>query len=206
MKELIKKILKEEIEKNDLIVPRRLEDRSERYKRIAYKWIQDYIKNGSKGDLNLNNSPIESLPSNLKTVGGSLILGDSKILELPSGLKVGGDLQISYTQISSLPSDLKVGGSLDLRKTLIKNLPSGLIITNSLDLDSTKILELPDDLTVGSILDIRNTEISEIPDRLRIGAKLIIYNTPLCRKYTERQIKQIIEDKGGHIKGKIWCN
>ena len=186
MKELIKKILKEEIEKNDLIVPRRLEDRSERYKRIAYKWIQDYIKNGSKGDLNLNNSPIESLPSNLKTVGG--------------------DLDLSNSQIKILPEGLTVGGSLDLRKTLIKNLPSGLIITNSLDLDSTKILELPDDLTVGSILDIRNTEISEIPDRLRIGAKLIIYNTPLCRKYTERQIKQIIEDKGGHIKGKIWCN
>ena len=69
---LIKRILKEETEHKDLIVPRRLEDRPERYKRIIYKQIQEYIKNGSKGHLDLSNTPIDGLPSNLKTVGGFL--------------------------------------------------------------------------------------------------------------------------------------
>ena len=110
----------------DLIVPRRLEDRPERYKRIIYKKIQDYIKNGSKGDLNLNDTPIDSLPSNLKTVDGSLYL--------------------SYTPISSLPPDLKVGGSLYL------------------------------------------------------------WNTPIGRKHTKEQIRKMIEDTGGYVKGYIDIN
>ena len=84
----------------DLIVPRRLEDRPERYKRIVYKKIQDYIKNGSKGHLNLSHTPIENLPSNLKTVDGDLHLQFSKILELPEGIEIFGNLHIRYTPLS----------------------------------------------------------------------------------------------------------
>ena len=100
MKDLIKRILKEETENRDLIVPYRLEDRPERYKRIIYKKIQDYIKNGSKGALDLYETPIDSLPSNLKTVGGWLDLSYSKISSLPSGFTVGDDLYLSNTPIS----------------------------------------------------------------------------------------------------------
>ena len=121
---LIKRILKEETEYKDLIVPYRLEDRPERYKRILYKKIQEYIKNGSKGSLNLHNAPIDGLPSNLKTVGGFLWLDN--------------------TPISSLPSDLKISGYLFLN------------------------------------------------------------NTPISRKYTKDQIRKMIEDSGGYVKGYIW--
>ena len=112
MKDLIKKILIEETEDKDLIVPYRLEDRKERYKRIVYKRIQDYIKNGSNGRLDLWGAPIETLPSNLKTVGGVLYLNDSKILELPEGLTVGDSLFFSRTKINNIPKGLKVEGNL----------------------------------------------------------------------------------------------
>ena len=101
----------------DLIVPYRLEDRKERYKRIVYKQIQDYIKNASKGHLYLYGVSIESLPSNLKTVGGDLSLENTFIESLPSDLMVLYTLDLRNSQISSLPSNLKVGGSLWLYNT-----------------------------------------------------------------------------------------
>ena len=166
MKDLIKKILKEHGKKKDLIVPYRLEDRPERYKRIIYKKIQDYIKNGSKGDLNLSNTPIDSLPSNLKTVGRNLDLSNTPISNLSSGLTVGGWLDLYNTQISTLPPDLKVGGSLYLW----------------------------------------NTQISSLPLDLTVGGAIYLENTPISRKYTKKQIRKMIEDTGGYVKGMIIDN
>ena len=61
--------------------------------------IADYVRGGSKGDLNLRNTPIQSLPDGLK-VGGYLHLGGTSIQSLPPGLKVGGDLNLEGTPIS----------------------------------------------------------------------------------------------------------
>jgi hypothetical protein len=108
-------LLKEE----DFFTPRRSkEERSKNYNIILQKKIQQYIKDGSKGDLYLSNTKITSLPNDLK-VGGYLELSDSKIETLPIGLKVGGDLYLNDTQITSLPNDLEVGGSLFLNDTPI---------------------------------------------------------------------------------------
>ena len=183
MKDLIKRILKEETENRDLIVPYRLEDRPERYKRIIYKKIQDYIKNGSKGDLDLYKTPIDSLPSNLKTVGGWLDLSYSKISSLPPGLTVGDSLWLNNTPISSLPPGLTVGRSLDLSYTQISSLPPGL--------------------TVGGYLDLSYTQISSLPTDLKVGDDLYLSNTPIGRKHTKEQIRKMIEDTGGYVKGKI---
>jgi len=37
-----------------------------------------------------------------------------------------------------------------------------------------------------------------------VGGNLDLENTPLSEKYTEEQIKQIIEDNGGYVKGNIY--
>ena len=204
MKDLIKRILKEETEKRDLIVPYRLEDRPERYKRIIYKKIQDYIKNGSKGDLDLRKTPIDTLPSNLKTVGGSLNLYNTQISSLPPGLTVGGYLWLSNTQISSLPTGLTVGGDLDLGNSKISSLPPGLTVGGSLNLYNTQISSLPTGLTVDGYLDLRNTPISSLPSGLTVGGYLDLRNTPISEKYTKKQIKKMIEDSGGYLKGNIY--
>jgi len=109
-------------------------------KQNAIEKINQYIKNGSKGSLNLGNTPITSLPDNFK-VEGSLYLWRTKITSLPNNLQVGGNLDLSYTKITSLPNNLQIKGDLDI--------------------SYTKITFLPKDLQVGGNLEAYNTPISK---------------------------------------------
>ena len=64
---------------NRILVPRRSkEERQENYQIAIQKKIQQYINGGSKGDLDLRNTPITSLPNNLK-VGRDLYLTNTPI-------------------------------------------------------------------------------------------------------------------------------
>ena len=123
------------------------EQRQKNYSIALQKKIQEYIKNGSEGDLDLNNTPITSLPDGLE-VGGDLYLRNTKITSLPNGLKVGGYLDLSNTPITSLPNGLTVGGNLYLSDTPITSLPNGLTVGGDLDLRYTTITSLPKDLKV----------------------------------------------------------
>ena len=106
-----------ELLNNKILIPRRSkEERSKNYLIATQKKIQQYVKDGGEGGLDLSNTPITSLPSGLN-VGGYLELTGTPITSLPSGLNVGGYLSLSNTKITSLPSDLKVGGDLDLSNT-----------------------------------------------------------------------------------------
>jgi hypothetical protein len=125
--------------KESILVPRRSkEDREKNYLIAIQKRIKQYIANGSKGDLNLSNTPITSLPQDLQ-VKGNLYLRNTPITSLPQGLKVGGSLYLSNTPITSLPQNLKVGGNLNLYKTPITSLPQGLEVGEDLDLDDTPL-------------------------------------------------------------------
>ena len=99
-------------------------------------------------------------------------------------LDVKGDLDISDTQITSLPDNLKVGGYL------------GLV--------NTKITSLPNNLEVGEDLWLANTLITFLPNGLKVGGDLYLNNTPLSKKYTEEEIRKMIEDKGGYVGGAIY--
>ena len=126
-------------ENNKILVPRRsAEERQENYAIASQKKIKQYIKDGNKGDLNLADTPIKSLPDNLK-VGGSLYLRNTQIKSLPDNLEVRGALSLSNTPITSLPDNLKVGGSLYLRNTPIKSLPDNLKVIGYLNLHNTPI-------------------------------------------------------------------
>jgi hypothetical protein len=150
--------------KTKILVPRRSpEERAKNYLIATQKKIQQYIKDGSKGDLDLGNTPITSLPDNLN---------------------MGGDLNLANTPITSLPDNLNMGGDLNLY--------------------NTKITSLPDNLSVGGNLYLENTKITSLPDNLNVGGGLYLGNTPLSKKYTKEQIKQMIEDKGGYVKGNIY--
>lgn len=52
-----------------------------------------------KGDLDLSDTPIQSLPNGL-TVGGDLNLYNTSIQSLPNGLTVGGYLNLGDTPLS----------------------------------------------------------------------------------------------------------
>ena len=86
---------------NSIFVPRRSrEERAKSWKAAIYKQIQAYIRNGSNGDLDLSESPVERLPDNLKHVGGYLWLFDTKITSLPNNLHVGDSLYLANTPLA----------------------------------------------------------------------------------------------------------
>jgi len=126
------------LENKILALRRSPEERAKNYKTSLQKKIQQYIKDGGKGNLDLRNTPITSLPNNLK-VGGSLYLGSTKITTLPNNLTVGENLSLYGTPITSLPNNLKVGGDLNLDNTKTTTLPNNLKVGGSLYLGSTPI-------------------------------------------------------------------
>ena len=69
-----------------------------------------------KGNLDLEESKITSLPKGLK-ISGWLDLSRSKIKSLPEGLEIGDSLFLVRTSITSLPKGLKVGGHLDITES-----------------------------------------------------------------------------------------
>jgi len=103
-----------DILENKILVTRRSpEERSKNYLIATQKQIQQYMKDGSQGDLNLDNIPNIQLPKGL-TVGGSLYLNSAQITSLPQGITIGGELDLRNANITSLPQDLIVGDDLYL--------------------------------------------------------------------------------------------
>jgi hypothetical protein len=130
-----------DILENKILVPRRSkEERSKNYQIATQKKVQQYMKDGNKGDLDLYGAPITSLPSGL-SVGGYLNLANSKITSLPSDLSVGGNLYLGNTPITSLPSGLSVGGYLDLSGTPITSLPPDLKVKGDIFIYNTPFSE-----------------------------------------------------------------
>ena len=111
------KLLKILLEQEKILVPRRIEDRAKNYQITINKEIQQYIKDGSKGDLDLVGMPVTSLPDILEYVGGDLNLYQSKIKSLPDNLEIGRNLYLDGTPITSLPKNLNVKSKLLIRWT-----------------------------------------------------------------------------------------
>ena len=82
----------------DIFIPRRLDDRVERM-------IKDYIRNGSKGDLNLSSMKLTVLPDILKdiTVSGHFDCTQNQLTSLAGApSSVGGDFYCWGNELTSL--------------------------------------------------------------------------------------------------------
>ena len=73
-----------------------------------------------------------------------------------------------------------------------------------LDLRRIPVEKLPDNLKVGGDLDLMDTSIKKLPDNLKVGGSLDLIDTPLSKKYSEEEIRNIIEEKGGYVKRNIF--
>jgi hypothetical protein len=184
---------------SNILIPRRsAKEREKNYGITIQKKIQQYMKDGGKGDLELPNSPITSLPAGL-SVGGYLDLYASKVTSLPDGLSVGGTLDLTKTKITSLPNNLSVGDNLNLGSTLITSLPDNLSIGGRLYLGNIKITSLPNNLSIGGDLDLSNTKVTSLSNDLSVGGTLWLRNTPISKQYTADQLKRMLPG----VKGKI---
>ena len=82
----------------DIFVPRRVEDRLERM-------IKIYIRNGSKGNLDVSDLKLIVLPDMLKdiSVAGSFYCGNNKLTSLINAPKtVGGNFYCNFNKLESL--------------------------------------------------------------------------------------------------------
>ena len=93
-----------------IFVPRRIEDRFERMIRL-------YIRNGNKGNLNLQGLHLTKLPEILKdiTVGGNFFCFKNSLTSLENCPKtVGGSFGCSFNKLTSLEfAPTSVGGFFD---------------------------------------------------------------------------------------------
>src|ERR1019366_6237634 len=104
---------------DNILIPRRIEGRAERYKRIIYQQIQQNIKNGCVFDLDLWDTPIETLPDNLIKIGMCFWLNNSKIKSLNNLEYVGDILDLTGSSIQSFGNLKSVGSDLWLGHTPI---------------------------------------------------------------------------------------
>lgn len=72
-----------------IFIPRRMEDRDERFVRMIERMIKEYVRNGSKGDLDLTGVKFNKLPEILKNidVGGDFYCSDTNLISLKNSPK-----------------------------------------------------------------------------------------------------------------------
>ena len=121
--------------------------------------------------------------------------------------KRGYDYPFSYKLIKNIPlsdDELNIGGDLDLLYSDIVSLPDNLKVGRHLDLRATNITSLPDNLSVGRDCNLSHLNINSIPNNFNVYGDLFLCGNPITRKYTYREIRKMIEDKGGSVHGVIF--
>jgi hypothetical protein len=131
--------LKSLIYESKILIPRRSgPEREKRWIQEIRRKIQDYIKKGCVGDLNLRETPVKILPDNLKKVGGNLDLSYSKIEDLNNLEYVGGILIIDNTlKLKSLGNLKFVGDNIYCFQSNILNFMSVEEIKNKVKIIGT---------------------------------------------------------------------
>ena len=133
---LIKEVLNEE----NILIPRRLEGRRELYvKKLKAMLQQKHIE----GDLNLRDFPeeIEDL-GNVETISGDLDLyNNQSITSLGNLTSVGGDLYLGYSKVASLRNLTSVGGDLWLYDSKVTSLGKLQKVGGSIYIDEGQFSE-----------------------------------------------------------------
>ena len=208
------------LDKSIFVNKRSKKERALAFSSAQLEQIKYYIKNGSKGPLEIVNLDSE-LPSDLTLVGGDLKLIASKITKLPDNLVVKGKLIISQCpNITTIPEGIKYRSlalfmcptitSIAKPKNKIEDLiiddcpsftelPKGIKAQYIRIQQCPQFFKLPDNLT-SSTVDIRSLKVSEMPNNLKVY-RFLLANTPLAKKYEYdgEQIIKAIQDKGGEM-------
>jgi hypothetical protein len=91
-----------------------------------------------------------------------------------------------------------IDGNLNLYETNIKSLGNLRSVGGNLNLRISKIKSLGNLKSVGGYLDLSDTEIESFGTLISIGSHLYLSRTPISRKYSEKEIRQMV-NVGGDI-------
>jgi len=115
---------------------------------------------------------------------------------------IGGNLKLWKTPIESLGNLISVEGDLILRDSKIKSLGNLTRVGGVLDLSKSDIKFLGNLTSVGGELDLSNSDIKSLGNLTHVGGHLDLENTPIAEKYSEEEIRQMV-NIGGHIYKKL---
>jgi hypothetical protein len=155
-----------------------------------------------EGYLNLfGNKNLQSL-GDLEYVSSDLELRDTDVETLGNLVKVDGILDLTSCKNLQSLGNLEYVGALDLQECLnLKSLGKLKHVGRWLDLRGAKLKSFGDLEYVGGSLDISRTNIESLGNLEYVGGNLDLRRTPLSEKYTEEEIRNMVE-----VVGKIFIN
>jgi hypothetical protein len=111
---------------------------------------------------------------------------------------IDGGLKLSFSEIKSLGNLQSVGGYLDLYETKIESLGNLRSVGGWLDLRNSNIESLGNLRSVGGNLYLAYSEIKSLGNLQSVGGNLYLRVTPISEKYSEEEIRQMVQ-VGGDI-------
>jgi hypothetical protein len=154
----------------------------------------DKIPDNVEYDVELQKTPIKSL-RNLKSVGGNLDLVYTPIESLGNLKSVGGALSLVGTSIKSLGNLESVGDDIRAWHTPIESLGNLKSVGGALNVWNTSIKSLDNLESVGGNLIVDDTPLESFGNLKSVGGALSLVGTPLADKYSEEQIRKMIDVK-----------
>ena len=106
------------------------------------------------------------------------------------------DLDLFGAKIESLGNLTSVGGNLNLLFSEIKSLGNLISVGGDLFLHHSKIQSLGNLTSVEGYLDLAGSKIEDLGNLTSVGGNLMLRNTPLSEKYTEEEIRSMVEVGG----------
>ena len=111
---------------------------------------------------------------------------------------IDGNLDLRRTDIKSLGNLISVGGLLNLYGTKIKSLENLRSVGGTFTMIKTPIESLGNLTHVGGSLFMNGSEIESFGNLTSVGRNLFIVGTPLSEKYSEEEIREMV-NVGGNI-------
>ena len=109
---------------------------------------------------------------------------------------IEGNLNLRGIPIQSLGNLQSVGGNLNLRYTPIESLGNLTSVGGNLYLYNTPIKSLGNLTSVGGDLYLKYTPIESLGNLQSVGGYLNLQKTPISKKYSEEEIRQMVNVDG----------
>ena len=110
--------------------------------------------------------------------------------------EITDDLDLYKSNIKSLGNLTSVGGSLDLYGSKIESLGNLTSVGGYLDLYISNIKSLGNLTSVGGNLNLEDSNVESLGNLTSVGGYLDLTDTPLSKKYSEEEIRKMVEVVG----------
>nr|DAF63627.1 MAG TPA: E3 ubiquitin-protein ligase [Podoviridae sp. ctz6O13] len=140
-----------------------------------------------KGNLTIQDSNVQYLPSNLGTVK-NLVCFNIPLQCLPDKLVIQEDLNLNGTNIQSLPEGVTCGRNITIIHSHLSKLPSNLHVHGRLNVAHNMLTSLPDGMVVGGDLHISNNPLNTLSEGLVVNGSLVMHDTLVKRIHSRVRV------------------